>query len=185
MWKWTHSQSGDFMSSQYDKWDALFDRIRPVALVFLVLWGLFNMIGLAKAHTVTVVNHHTGAKADINLDSEKELETFDRLAKDWREDEVCKIDRKTIDWLHDIVRELDLKRPVIRIVSGYRTKATNKKVRGAKSSKHMDCQALDFRIEGLKTRTLFRAARKTQKGGLGYYPHLGFIHIDSGRTRRW
>jgi uncharacterized protein YcbK (DUF882 family) len=29
------------------------------------------------------------------------------------------------------------------------------------------------------------AAIEMQRGGVGYYPDSGFVHIDTGRVRRW
>jgi hypothetical protein len=29
------------------------------------------------------------------------------------------------------------------------------------------------------------AARTTKRGGVGWYPHSGFIHIDTGPVRNW
>ena len=30
-----------------------------------------------------------------------------------------------------------------------------------------------------------QAARAMQRGGVGWYPHSGFFHIDSGPVRNW
>jgi len=38
---------------------------------------------------------------------------------------------------------------------------------------------------GEKLADAMRAARKMQRGGVGWYPHSGFMHIDSGPVRNW
>ena len=32
---------------------------------------------------------------------------------------------------------------------------------------------------------LRRAALALHRGGVGYYPHSDFIHVDTGRVRQW
>jgi uncharacterized protein YcbK (DUF882 family) len=37
-------------------------------------------------------------------------------------------------------------------------------------------------VDTLKLR---KAALALQRGGVGYYPHSDFIHVDVGRVRQW
>ncbi len=76
------------------------------------------------------------------------------------------------------------------VISGYRSPATNEKLRGsssgvAKKSLHMLGKAVDIRLPGCRLDHLRKAALGLQAGGVGYYPGSGFIHIDTGRVRRW
>ncbi|HEY1430232.1 MAG TPA: DUF882 domain-containing protein, partial [Stellaceae bacterium] len=38
---------------------------------------------------------------------------------------------------------------------------------------------------GSKITVAMNAARAMQRGGVGWYPHSGFIHIDTGPVRNW
>jgi uncharacterized protein YcbK (DUF882 family) len=45
--------------------------------------------------------------------------------------------------------------------------------------------AIDIAIEGLAIAALRDAALGLARGGVGFYPNPGFVHIDVGRVRRW
>ncbi|MGI4991044.1 YcbK family protein (plasmid) [Halobacteriovorax sp. GFR7] len=143
------------------------------------------MVPSTEAHTITAHNPHTEEYATINLDKEDDLKKLDYIARDWRVKQQCRIDRKTIGWLHQILRNLRMDNAQVEIVSGYRTLQTNNKVGGKKRSQHMVCKALDIRVVGVSNYRVWEAAKRSQVGGLGYYPKHGFIHIDSGRIRSW
>jgi ABC-type glutathione transport system ATPase component len=55
----------------------------------------------------------------------------------------------------------------------------------AKHSYHILGKAADIRIPKLPLRLLRRIAMHLGKGGVGYYPHSGFVHIDVGPVRYW
>ena len=40
-------------------------------------------------------------------------------------------------------------------------------------------------MPGIDTLKLRRAALALARGGVGYYPHSDFIHVDVGRVRQW
>jgi uncharacterized protein YcbK (DUF882 family) len=76
------------------------------------------------------------------------------------------------------------------IISGYRSPQTNQKLRSksggvAKKSLHMQGKAIDIRLPGCKLKQLRNAARALKAGGVGYYAKSDFIHVDTGRVRRW
>jgi uncharacterized protein YcbK (DUF882 family) len=76
------------------------------------------------------------------------------------------------------------------IISGYRSPATNRKLRKhskgvAKSSLHMVGRAIDIRLPGCSLANLRKAAASMKGGGVGYYPQSDFIHVDTGRVRYW
>ncbi len=52
-------------------------------------------------------------------------------------------------------------------------------------SLHMEAEAIDIRLPGLKTSALRDAALALHRGGVGYYAKSNFIHVDVGRVRRW
>src|SRR5471030_2722557 len=54
----------------------------------------------------------------------------------------------------------------------------------ADNSQHIHGRALDVHFDkGLPD--AMAAARSMKLGGVGWYPHSGFIHLDSGRVRNW
>ena len=55
----------------------------------------------------------------------------------------------------------------------------------AEDSFHMRGQAIDVRLTDVPTADLMRAARQLGRGGVGYYPHSNFVHIDTGPVRYW
>lgn len=83
----------------------------------------------------------------------------------------------------------DIGEPV-RVNSGYRTPAYNKKIGGAPKSQHTLAKAADITAKSFTPRQL--AARieklikagKMRQGGIGIYP--GFVHYDvRGVKARW
>ncbi|HEV8034393.1 YcbK family protein [Yoonia sp.] len=77
-----------------------------------------------------------------------------------------------------------LGKPVI-ITSAYRSPEHNKRVGGAKSSKHMDGIAFDVRMDNHDPHAFEAAARAVGFTGFGYYIKSGFMHIDTGPERSW
>ncbi|MEF3279535.1 MAG: DUF882 domain-containing protein [Elusimicrobiota bacterium] len=85
----------------------------------------------------------------------------------------------------DAIEDKFGKRPII-LLSGYRTKPLNDITPGsAKRSMHLIGWAADIRIEGVSSRKIRDFARKLKAGGVGYYPKLGFVHVDIGKVRYW
>jgi uncharacterized protein YcbK (DUF882 family) len=54
----------------------------------------------------------------------------------------------------------------------------------AKHSLHMEGRAIDVRLPGVSLADLRDAAVSLKAGGVGYYPSQ-FVHLDTGRVRRW
>jgi uncharacterized protein YcbK (DUF882 family) len=103
---------------------------------------------------------------------------------------VGQIDPALHDLLHALRRVLATERP-FEVISGYRSPATNahlKATRGggvATRSLHMDGRAMDVRLPGVALADLRDAAIALQAGGVGYYEREQFVHVDTGRVRRW
>ena len=78
----------------------------------------------------------------------------------------------------------------VRIISGYRSPAYNKRCGGVKRSQHLRAKAADIRVTGLTPRQvhtvvlqLIREGR-LHKGGVGLY--TSFVHYDvRGSNARW
>ena len=56
--------------------------------------------------------------------------------------------------------------------------------RVAENSQHLCRRALDIRL-GTRLAEAMLAARAMQRGGVGWYPQSGFLHIDTGPVRNW
>jgi uncharacterized protein YcbK (DUF882 family) len=117
------------------------------------------------------------------------LHRVDWLMRDFHQDKVVPIDPKLIDLLHRIRLRLGTGRPV-HILSGYRTAATNRLLRGegwapAEHSEHLVAKAADIAIEGVSLAHLSHAALSLRAGGVGTYWHWQFVHVDVGPVRSW
>jgi uncharacterized protein YcbK (DUF882 family) len=68
----------------------------------------------------------------------------------------------------------------LEVVSGYRDPTVAKNPR----SPHMQGQACDFRVEGVKAADLRDYLRRAfEKVGVGYYPNSSFVHLDVRKDR--
>src|SRR6202023_3817520 len=54
----------------------------------------------------------------------------------------------------------------------------------AENSQHLYGRALDIRL-GTRLAEAMLAARAMRRGGVGWYPQSGFMHIDTGPVRNW
>ncbi|MDT8406451.1 MAG: YcbK family protein [Methylococcales bacterium] len=144
---------------------------------------------------LALANLHTGEKIKAVYfehgrylpDAIKEIEW---LMRDYRTDQAHRIDRALLDQIHELKRRLGVSHKPVQILSGYRSPFTNKQLRKqsrgvAKNSLHMQGRAVDLQIEGVSVSRLRAAALTMRKGGVGYYPGSGFVHIDTGAVRTW
>jgi len=113
------------------------------------------------------------------------------ILRDHRANEIHAMDPRLrlMDFLYDLLTEVN-NHGEVHIISGYRSPKTNAKLRKkskgvARRSRHMQGQALDFRLPGTETAVLRDTARKMKRGGVGYYKKSDFIQIDMGRVRNW
>lgn len=110
------------------------------------------------------------------------------LLRDVKSGVTFAMNPKLIDLLFLIQGWLRLKQMPYHIViqSGYRTPEHNATLaKAAKQSEHVKGNAADIRIPGLKTDELTRLAKALRVGGVGFYPHNGFVHVDVGKIREW
>lgn len=108
---------------------------------------------------------------------------------DYRAKEMTRIDVKLINLLYDIKQHLGYDKQ-FNIVSGYRSKHTNEVLRRthegvAKNSFHIKGQAVDIYVPNVSLKKLKDVAMGMQRGGVGYYPHNNFLHVDVGPVRSW
>ncbi len=141
-----------------------------------------------------LVNTHTWEQLDVVYWSEgryipESLQKIDHMMRDHRADETIDMDIRLIDNLYNLYSLLDSNER-IHVLSGYRTKATNAKLRKrstgvAKYSLHMEGRALDLSLPGRSAQQVRLAALSMNAGGVGYYGSSGFVHIDTGAVRNW
>ena len=146
--------------------------------------------------TITFYNMHTKERLTVTYKKDGRylpdaMTQINHMLRDWRRDESIRMDPELVDLVYTIHEELGSKQP-IGIVSGYRSPATNGKLRRrssgvAKHSQHILGKAMDVYFPDVPLKRLREAALIHQKGGVGYYPTSGrpFVHIDTGRVRYW
>tara|TARA_R110002167_G_scaffold140878_1_gene328858 strand:+ start:962 stop:1513 length:552 start_codon:yes stop_codon:yes gene_type:complete len=119
----------------------------------------------------------------------EELDRINWLLRDFRNDQRAEIDVRLLDTLYRLSNTLEISKP-LHIISAYRSPATNemliRKGHGvAKRSMHLSGKAIDIRVPGRRLKDVRRAALAMAAGGVGYYPSSNFLHLDTGRVRRW
>jgi uncharacterized protein YcbK (DUF882 family) len=137
---------------------------------------------------------HTGERLSVEYFSggtyvPDALATVNHFLRDFRTSEVHVIDPSLLDLLHALAGAAGSTQP-FQVISGYRSPATNEMLRRhsegvAAGSLHMRGQAIDIRVAGVPLDALRRAALDLRRGGVGYYPASDFVHVDTGRVRRW
>jgi uncharacterized protein YcbK (DUF882 family) len=146
-------------------------------------------------HRLTLYNTHTAERIDIVYRRGEQyipgaLAKLDYFLRDHQTNEVRHFDPRLYDILADLTASVGRPNSEIDIVCGYRTPSTNESLRAhttgvAKNSLHIQAEAIDLRMPGIDTLALRRAALALRRGGVGYYPHSDFIHVDTGRVRQW
>jgi uncharacterized protein YcbK (DUF882 family) len=119
-------------------------------------------------------------------------EAMDRLRvflADWRDGEQMDIDPRLMDILWKLRRAAG-SNGAYEVISAYRSPATNAYLRErsggvARNSMHMKGKAIDVRLRGVKTERLRQIAIDLKLGGVGYYRRSDFVHLDTGRVRKW
>ena len=143
---------------------------------------------------LSLLNLHTGeslkatywAEGQYQLD---ELTAINRILRDHRTGDIHPMDKALLDLLNVLHHKVNGKQP-FQVISGYRSAKTNaalnkKSNAVAKKSLHMQGKAIDIRLPGCQLSELRKAALDCQTGGVGYYAKSDFIHVDTGRVRRW
>jgi uncharacterized protein YcbK (DUF882 family) len=139
---------------------------------------------LANAHTgETFEGTYRNDKGPID----RVIDELCVFLRDHHSGEKTQIDVGVIDFLADVLEAVGETRATI--LSAYRTAETNALLARttfgvAEHSQHIVGRALDLHLES-KLSEAMTAARAMQRGGVGWYPHSGFIHIDTGPVRNW
>jgi uncharacterized protein YcbK (DUF882 family) len=138
---------------------------------------------------------HTGERIDIvyrrgDAYLDDALGRLDHFLRDHRTGQGLHYDPHLFDLLTDLTAAAGKPDAEIAVVCGYRSPWSNEFLRAhtagvAKHSLHMQARAIDIRLPGVSTRDLRSAALSLHRGGVGYYPRSGFIHVDTGRVTQW
>lgn len=117
------------------------------------------------------------------------LAEMNHILRDHRTGKEVSFDTRLLDLLYSIGMKLEVRQPFY-IISGYRSPKTNALLRKwdggvARKSLHMYGKAVDIRLPGFRLSSLRRVAMAQRGGGVGYYPHSGFVHLDLGSVRFW
>ncbi|HSO18078.1 MAG TPA: DUF882 domain-containing protein [Desulfosarcina sp.] len=139
-------------------------------------------------------NTHTGERLRVcyfrdGAYSSGALQQINHILRDHRTGDIKVMDRRLMDLLFTVRHRLGCDDP-FHIISGYRSPATNRKLRQqssgvAKFSYHTLGRAIDIRLPGCDTRKLKQACLDSELGGVGYYPRSDFVHVDTGAIRTW
>lgn len=143
---------------------------------------------------VSFVHTHTGERFATTYWGdgaylEGELARVDDFLRDFRTGERHPIDPALLDELHELAVATGTRAP-FQVISAYRSPGTNAELRAtrggqASHSLHMTGQAIDIRLADVSTASIRDAALDLRRGGVGYYPGSDFVHVDTGRVRRW
>ncbi len=148
----------------------------------------------SSPRSLAFVHTHTGESIRVEFKrngvySEKALSRLTSFLRDHRNGKSESIDPRLFDLLYEL-RERVGSKDAFHLVSAYRSPETNQMLRRttsgvAKKSMHVEGRAIDIRLPGVATRRLRDIALELGVGGVGYYESSDFLHVDTGRVRRW
>jgi uncharacterized protein YcbK (DUF882 family) len=139
-----------------------------------------------------LVDAHTGASFDGTYRDANGpiLHVMDELCiflRDQHSGRMTSIDVGVIDFLANVMAATGQTSAVV--LSAFRTPESNAMLARttfgvAENSQHLYGRALDVRFTSRLADAMV-AARAMRRGGVGWYPNSGFIHLDSGPVRNW
>jgi uncharacterized protein YcbK (DUF882 family) len=145
-----------------------------------------------QPHRLNLLNAHTGEKfsgiyRDDNGAIPRVMDDLSVFLRDFHSGEKIGIDVELLDFLSGVLQTVGENKATI--LSAYRTPETNamlakKGFKPAENSLHLYGRALDVHISD-KLSEAMKTARAMQRGGVGWYPHSNFMHIDTGPVRNW
>jgi uncharacterized protein YcbK (DUF882 family) len=172
---------------------------RPVHVLAAIVLVAGPLVPLDQAFSVderrlSFYHTHTQKTLDITYARGGEyldtaLEEINEFLADFRTGDQTVMDRELLDLIYDVRASLGSE-AAYEVISAYRSPKTNEMLRAessgvAKKSQHLLGKAIDARLRGVPTDTLRDAALALQRGGVGYYEKSDFVHMDTGRVRRW
>jgi uncharacterized protein YcbK (DUF882 family) len=141
-------------------------------------------LNLANPHTGETFS---GIYRDDNGPIPRVMEELSVFLRDFHSGRQIDIDVRVLDFLSQVMEAAGQR--TATILSAYRTAETNAMLAHsgfgvAENSQHLFGRALDVHF-GDKLAEAMKAARAMQRGGIGWYPHSSFMHMDVGPVRNW
>lgn len=169
---------------------------RVALAVFAVLIGTnIRAETPSQDYRLRLYHTHTGEHLNVvfrrgTVYVPEALSALDVFLRDHRTGDVHRYDPRLFDVLSDLIVAAGHPDAEINVICGYRTPWSNEFLRThtsgvAMHSLHMQAEAIDIRLPGIKTSKIRDLALALGRGGVGYYPKSDFIHVDVGRVRRW
>jgi uncharacterized protein YcbK (DUF882 family) len=139
-----------------------------------------------------LVDAHSGAAfdgiyRDANGPIARVMNELCVFLRDHHSGGMTNIDIGVVDFLADVMAATGQTSAVV--LSAFRSPETNAMLARttfgvAENSQHIYGRALDVRFAGGLSHAV-AAARAMWRGGVGWYPRSGFIHLDTGPVRNW
>jgi uncharacterized protein YcbK (DUF882 family) len=158
-------------------------------------WQPAQAANLPDEGHLRLYHTHTGKHLDViyrrgSVYVSEALSKLDTFLRDHRTGDIHHYDPRVFDLLALLTTASGHPDAEINVICGYRTPWSNEFLRThtsgvAKHSLHMEAEAIDIRLPGVKTSNLRDIALGLGIGGVGYYAASDFIHVDVGRVRRW
>ena len=166
-------------------------------LALVLISGVFGLVSEARAadeRQLSFYHTHTLETLQVTYAVDGEyvdsaLADINTFLSDFRTGDQVTIDPNLLDLIYDVRASLGTD-ATFEVISAYRSPKTNEMLRGrsngvAKNSQHVLGNAIDVRLRDIPSIDLRDAAIALQRGGVGYYKASDFVHIDTGRVRRW
>jgi uncharacterized protein YcbK (DUF882 family) len=142
---------------------------------------------------VHLVDAHTGAAfdgtyRDAHGPIRHAMDELGLFLRDQHTGGVTNIDVRVVDFITGLMATIGQSSAVV--LSAYRSLQTNARLATTKfgvadNSQHLYGRALDVSFPASVLPNAVAAAREMKRGGVGWYPRSGFIHLDVGPVRNW
>jgi uncharacterized protein YcbK (DUF882 family) len=173
-------------------------RAGALSLLALAVGPADALARARRGRRLRMLHTHTGERLDV-VYAEGDalvpgaLAEVDRFLRDHRTGDVHPIDPGVLDISWALAQAAGRPAGEFEIISGFRSEHTNDALRDrggagtgvARRSLHLVGKAVDLRLPGVSTRRLRDLALRLERGGVGFYRDLDFVHVDTGRPRTW
>ncbi len=166
----------------------------------ILLLTVLSLVPISSSEPAEDVRHlaffHTHTSEELSVtyyvDGEyvaSAISELNHFLRDFRTGDETGMDPGVFDLLFEI-QQSSGSTGVYEVISAYRSPATNEMLRSrsggvARNSQHLLGKAIDVRLTDLDTATLRDVALSLKRGGVGHYSESDFVHVDTGRVRRW